>query len=145
MRKLSVLKQYKFPEIRDIRYIGENYLWWQIDAKYKQYCTNEIFRIYFPSEDALTRLTPNFEGMYTRYHNQILQINDIYGKYAPILSKNFCFTCISLWNTIFFLKREKCDIGGINSLTKKAILLGFSVPGWLYHKIIFKHKSKPST
>ncbi len=45
-QKVSIVKQYKFPEIEGCKFIFESFLWDQIKNDYDQFYTNEIFRIY---------------------------------------------------------------------------------------------------
>jgi len=53
-RKLSVLKQYPFPEFDDTKFVSEGMVWEKINLKYDQFCTNDVFRVYYTdSPDSL--------------------------------------------------------------------------------------------
>jgi glycosyltransferase involved in cell wall biosynthesis len=50
-RKLSVLKEYPFPTFPDVKFVSEGMVWSKINQKYDQWCTNDIFRIYYTDSD----------------------------------------------------------------------------------------------
>ncbi|MBK5247147.1 MAG: glycosyltransferase family 2 protein [Peptostreptococcaceae bacterium] len=53
-RKLSVLQEFPFPVFPDTKFVSEGMVWEKINKKYDQYCTNDVFRIYYTdSPDSL--------------------------------------------------------------------------------------------
>lgn len=80
-RKVSILIQYKFPEYKDVKFISENTVWEQINRKYDQYCTNEVFgKYYSDSEDSLAKgkLHHNYK---TFYYASLFYVNELFDEF----------------------------------------------------------------
>ena len=50
LQKVSVLKQFKFPEPELVKMVTENVVWNQINSLYRTWYTNEIVRVYYVNE-----------------------------------------------------------------------------------------------
>lgn len=46
-RKVEILKKYPFPSLEGTKFVPEDMVWEQINKNYDQFCTNEIFRVYY--------------------------------------------------------------------------------------------------
>lgn len=76
-RKLSILKEYPFPVYDDCKFISENCVWEQINSKYDQYCTNDVFRVYYEDmPDSLNAGKVHSESKRrAQYHSFIIYLN----------------------------------------------------------------------
>lgn len=79
-RKVQILKQYHFPVYSDCKFVTENQVWEKINKKYDQYCTNEIFGIYYTdSIDSLSVSHKRTKSRYcTFYHAGIFYVNELF-------------------------------------------------------------------
>lgn len=54
-RKVDVLRRFPFPIYPDTKFVSEGQVWERINKEYDQFCTNDIFRVYYTdSTDSLT-------------------------------------------------------------------------------------------
>lgn len=68
-KNIAIMKQYKYPEVKGCSYFPEGNLWYRIDQDYKQYYTNEIFRVYYQNDgESLVNYARSKEA-YTRRYN----------------------------------------------------------------------------
>lgn len=90
-RKTEILKQYPFPQYDDTKFVPENIVWEKINLYYDQFCTNEIFRIYYTdSVDSLAKgVTLGESQKNSQYHLMIFMINELFGQffYNPSIPK----------------------------------------------------------
>ncbi len=77
LRKVEILKQYLFPKYDDTNFVTENQIWYKIDLRYKTYCTNEAFIVYYYTEDSLTHAKYNKAMHRTFYHFSIFCLNEL--------------------------------------------------------------------
>jgi len=125
-----VFKKYLFPEIEDIKFIPEAYLWDKISKNRKIYSTNEILKIIFYQNDGFSKniidsYVKHSKGRYL-YHKMV--INDLFWdllKANPIrLLKDFIqFGRMGFHSRI----KVKYMLKDINSIYKKNILF-FTIP-----------------
>ena len=50
LQKVEIVRKYKFPEIKGCSYFPEGNIWRRINEDYRQYYTNEVFRVYHQYE-----------------------------------------------------------------------------------------------
>lgn len=68
-KKTSIMKKFKFPEVKGCSYFPEGNLWNRLDEEYKQYYTNEIFRVYYRNDgESLVNYSKNKESYVRRYN-----------------------------------------------------------------------------
>lgn len=81
-RKLSILKQFPFPEFDDTKFVSEGMVWEKINQKYDQYCTNDIFRVYYTdSPDSLAAgKTHTVTRWRTYYYVALFYVNDCFSQ-----------------------------------------------------------------
>ena len=78
-RRFDVLRQYPFPVYEDTNFVREDQVWEKINNKYDQWCTNEIFRVYYQNEsDSLSvknrkKMKKNY---CSAYHTAVFYINN---------------------------------------------------------------------
>lgn len=80
-RKVEILTKYKFPEYPDVKFVSENTVWEQINRKYDQYCTNEVFgRYYDDSDDSLAKgkIHRNYK---TFYYASLFYVNELFDEF----------------------------------------------------------------
>lgn len=76
LQRADVLKKYKFPEPKGISFVTESILWSLIQKDYKEYLTNEVFRIYYVDDgDCLSAPTKSRQWAKNTYNNRIYTLN----------------------------------------------------------------------
>ena len=91
-RRFDILKQYPFPTYEDTKFVTENEVWEKINNKYDQWCTNEVFRLYYQNEaDSLSAKSKEMtkKRCCFSYHAAASYINNclhqiLYNKLIPI-------------------------------------------------------------
>jgi len=79
LQKLEVVKKYKFPEHKNVKFVTERIVWNRIDNDYKQYYTNEVFgNIYIDANNRLSNSIRNRQAAINIYFNCMYQINNSY-------------------------------------------------------------------
>ena len=79
-RKVEILKKYPFPKYEDTKYPTENEVWYNIDLHYKNYCTNEVFKLYYRNTgDNLTN-EKSFTRTMALYHYNIFLLNNLFSQ-----------------------------------------------------------------
>lgn len=76
-RKTNILKKFPFPIYNDTNFVTENEIWYKIDLYYKSYCTNEIFRYYYYTENSLTNMKYDKAKHRTFYHFSVFCLNEL--------------------------------------------------------------------
>ena len=76
-RKVDILRKFPFPIYKDTNFVTENEIWYKIDLHYKSYCTNEIFRYYYYTENSLTNMKYDKRKHRTFYHFSIFCLNEL--------------------------------------------------------------------
>jgi glycosyltransferase involved in cell wall biosynthesis len=81
-RKVSVLREYQFPTFSDTKFVSENMVWEKINQRYDQFCTNDVFRIYYTdSADSLTSGTMHSTMQWrTYYYLAQFYLNDCFSQ-----------------------------------------------------------------
>ena len=117
--KSDIIKQYKFPEDKDIKFVTESVILDNISRKYKVRCTNDVLKVTEYLEDGLTKnkLSDNYiKGM---AFSALYCINDnVYGlnyypdlllrqyinlyKFSKIGNLNYDKDIKSIYNKIFY-------------------------------------------
>ncbi|WP_211335162.1 glycosyltransferase family 2 protein [Thiocapsa rosea] len=82
--RTSVLREFPFPDDRDVRYVPENIVWDEIARKYQVRCINEYPRIYYQdSGNQLTKASPRETAKISKYILQMVDQNFDYFRYDP--------------------------------------------------------------
>lgn len=131
-RKVSVLRAYPFPEFPDTKFVSEGMVWEKINKSYDQFCTNDVFRIYYTdSSDSLTSGNMHTSMRWRTYY------------YGSQFYLNECFSQITYNRRVLraLLSISRCAmlsqtsmkevIGGLHAwYTKVLVLLGYPL-SWL--------------
>lgn len=139
-RKLSILKQYKFPVFEDTKFVPENMIWEKINLVYDTYCTNEIFRIYYQdSNDSLsTGGIHNSTRNASYYHYSVFCINELFDQF--FYNSHVRYSLINVARKGMLCGKKYKDImKDIKSLYKKIIITIFGYP-LAYFTMIIKHE-----
>lgn len=97
LQRADVLKKYKFPEPKGVNFVTESILWNLIQKDYKEYLTNEIFRVYYVDEgDCLSAPKKSLQWAKNTYNNRIYPLNrrDIYQFSFSQYWKSIIHACI---------------------------------------------------
>ncbi|MEK5079275.1 glycosyltransferase family 2 protein [Solibacillus sp. FSL W7-1436] len=54
INRTDILRRFKFPEYKDVKFIPEAYMFDQVGLEYKLYCTNSLLKIVEYQEDGIT-------------------------------------------------------------------------------------------
>lgn len=135
-RKLSVLQAYPFPTFSDVKFVSEGMVWNKINKVYDQFCTNDIFRIYYTdSSDSLAAGKMHSSTRWrTYFYVARFYVNDCFDQitYNPLITRSIVSLarCALLSHTTY-----KETIQGLNTWYKK-VLVTFSYPiAWLIIKL----------
>lgn len=83
--RVSVLKQYPFPEDTSVKFVPENIVWDAIARKYKIRCINAPLRIFYQDlTERITKGSPKRKAAVKQYFLQMLNRDFSYFKYDPI-------------------------------------------------------------
>lgn len=134
-RKLSVLKQFPFPTFPDVKFVSEGMVWGQINKLYDQYCTNDVFRIYYTdSEDSLASGKMHSTTRWrTYFYVARFYVNELFDQitYNPAIIRSIVSMarCALLSHTSY-----KESMEGLNAWYKK-VLVTLSYPvAWIIIK-----------
>ncbi len=134
-RKIEVLRRYPFPEFSDTKFVSEGMVWEKINQHYDQFCTNDIFRIYYTdSTDSLTSGAMHSSMRWRTYY------------YVAQFYLNECFSQITYNPTVrrALLSVSRCALlshtpmkevlGGLSAwYTKVLVCLGYPL-AWIILK-----------
>lgn len=79
--RTDVVRRYPFPDIDG--FVPEGTVWMEIATHYKEYCVNEIFRIYYPGDDGLSRIRRSYGKKL--YFRRTLLRDWHYASQAPLM------------------------------------------------------------
>lgn len=126
-RKAIILKQYPFPIYSDTKFVPENIVWEKISQKYDQFCTNDVFRIYYQdSPDSLGKgKIHSLTKRKSQYYASLFYVNDCFNNYFDIKTK--LFHIINLSRTAILAKVKYSTLmSSINNFYKKILVtLGY--------------------
>ena len=136
MQKISLVRQFKFPEVKGCNFFPEIYLWRQLNSLYKQYYVNEFFGICHTQEgESLMNHSHDLKSYYQRYKI-----------YEYLLSPN-CSCRSSFFSRLHFVElycfhkfADSSEIGSreryVNiSRSNRLMLVVMKIPYLLYKKI----------
>lgn len=139
-RKAAILREFPFPEFSDTKFVSEGMVWEKINKYYDQFCTNDVFRIYYTdSNDSLTSGNMHSTMRWRTYY------------YSAQFYLNECFSQITYNRTVLraLVSISRCAIlshtpvretlGGLHMwYTRILVLLGYPI-AW----IIIKYQKIP--
>jgi len=132
-----VFKKYIFPEIENIKFIPEAYIWDKVGKNRKVYSTNEVLKIVFYQNDGFSKniidsYLKHPKGRYL-YHKMV--INDLFWdllKANPIrLLKDFIQFGRMGFHSDYSVKKMIKDI---NSIFKVVLFIFIVILSWLFYK-----------
>lgn len=134
-RKVEILKQYPFPEYPDTKFVTENTIWEKINQKYRSYCVNDVFRVYYQdSADSLGKgKIHSSSKMKSRYYYAIFVLNELFHEIT--YNKDVLFSLINIGRASIDLKisprKVLCEM---NALYKKILIILFGYPlGFIFY------------
>lgn len=132
-RKLEILKKFPFPKYDDTKFVTENIVWENINLYYDQFCTNEIFRIYYTnSTDSLAKGSGlGISLCHSYYYYKVFIINTLW-------SRIYCNS--SVWKALFSIhkwsklsgRKLKTELNDLNTWYKKLFVLLTFLPVRIY-------------
>lgn len=123
-RKLSVLQEFPFPVFPDTKFVSEGMVWEKINKKYDQYCTNDIFRIYYTdSPDSLAAGKMHSSTRWRTYY------------YVSLFFLNECFDQITYNKKILraLLSVSRCAM--LSHTSMKELMQGLNA--WYKRVLVF--------
>jgi glycosyltransferase involved in cell wall biosynthesis len=140
-RKLSVLKEFPFPVFPDVKFVSEGMVWEKINKKYDQYCTNDIFRIYYTdSPDSLAAGNMHSSTRWrTYYYSSLFFVNECFDQIT--YNKKILRSLLSVSRCAMLSHTSRGELmKGLNTWYKRVLVtLGYPV-AWLiikYQKISY--------
>ena len=134
-RRFDILKQYPFPIYDDTKFVTENEVWEKINNKYDQWCTNEIFRLYYQNEgDSLSSKgrEKNKKRCCFSYHAAASYINNCL--HQILYNKLIAIELVNITRMGMHTGRNlKMILSDINKLHAKILVLLCSPMGYLYY------------
>ncbi|MBQ7485474.1 MAG: glycosyltransferase family 2 protein [Oscillospiraceae bacterium] len=126
-RKVDILTQYPFPEYPDVKFVTENTVWEQINRRYDQYCTNEVFgKYYTDSADSLAKgkLHHNYK---TFYYAGLFYVNELFDEF--FINKTVPRYTVNLSRCAILTRTPYKEVmKAINAWYKKALVtLGYPI------------------
>lgn len=96
-RKVSIHKQFYFPEYPDTKFISENVVWEKINRLYDQYCVNDIYgKYYVNTEGSLMTDSPHkMSKNRSAFYRDIEYINNFYDDFFVNKSIAYCTADVS--------------------------------------------------
>lgn len=109
-RKFDILKQYPFPKLEGTTFVPEDMVWEQINKKYDQYCTNEVFRVYFTdSADSLCTGTEySVSRKISYYYFVIYYLNNFFDEF--FYNQRVRRFPLDASRLAILIKRRYCDV-----------------------------------
>lgn len=142
-RKTAVLKHNLFPQYPDTKFVSEAIIWEKINREYDQYCTNDVFRIYYREEaDSLSvGKSYNVTRKITYYYLSLFYVNQCFDEF--FINKNVPFSLLNLSRCALVTKREfKRVMGEIDNWYKRVlVLLGYPI-SWLFVKAYYAKRGR---
>lgn len=141
LQKTSIVKGFKFPEKVGIPYISESYLWKQIAHSYKQWYTNDFFRVYYTKQKSVQSLSniPTTKADYEiKASIKLLFINKfISGKYAKMYTLKEKVRMIVAYSCFSIKAGKKVNncVSGIHSSGIKAVVFLLVIPLKMVNKL----------
>lgn len=140
-RKLEILQQFPFPQLPDTKFVPEDMVWERINKKFDQYCTNEVFRIYYKnSSDSLSSGKGyNLTRKFSYYHLTLMYLNDFFDEF--FYNKTVRLSILHLPRLAILTKKKyKTTMKQINKWYKR-LLVSLSWPFiYLFVKIYYRNK-----
>lgn len=134
-RKLSVLKEFPFPVFPDVKFVSEGMVWEKINKKYDQYCTNDIFRIYYTdSPDSLAAGNMHSSTRWrTYYYSSLFFINECFDQIT--YNKKILRSLLSVSRCAMLSHTSRSELmKGLNAWYKRVLVtLGYPI-AWLIIK-----------
>ena len=135
-RKLSVLKEYPFPTFPDVKFVSEGMVWSKINQKYDQYCTNDVFRIYYTdSSDSLAAGKMHSKTRWrTYYYSSMFYVNECFDQimYNPKIIRSI----ISLARCSLLSRTPYAEtMKGLNRWYKRLLVSASYPVAWIIIKI----------
>ncbi|MFR9164959.1 MAG: glycosyltransferase family 2 protein [Dysgonomonas sp.] len=127
LQRTDVLRKYKLPEPKGITFVMEGLLWDLIQNDYKEYLTNEIFRVYYINDgDCLTQPIKNIQWAKNKYYSRLYSLNR--GKTYKIPLKEY-WTHIA-YVSICYLLLSKEDMADMEEKPtfKNKLAMAFAIP-----------------
>lgn len=122
--KLSILKEFPFPVFPDTKFVSEGMVWEKINKYYDQYCTNDIFRIYYA--DSLDSLAAGKMHSSTRWRTYY---------YVSLFFLNECFDQVTYHKKIrrSILSVSRCAM--LSHTSMKELMSGLNA--WYKRILVF--------
>ncbi|MBC8505251.1 MAG: glycosyltransferase family 2 protein [Chloroflexi bacterium] len=122
--RLSILRQFPFPEIPDASFIPEGFVWSQIGQTYKIRYANEPLRVYYTEDSAFSLMRANplsLAGSHSFWHQFTLNAEISWFRFDPLyfLSSAAHYTRFSLHGG----KRLLTQFGGLNNWLARLLYL----------------------
>lgn len=126
LQRADVLRKYKFPEPKGVKYVTESILWNLIQNDYKEYLTNEVFRVYYIDEgDCISSPHKTIQWAKNKYFSSLYALNrktvyttSLKGYWKLILQMSICYLLLQ--------KVGRMDMEDIKIKNKMAML--FTIP-----------------
>lgn len=140
-RKLEVLKKFPFPQYEDTKFVPENIVWEHINLYYDQFCTNEVFRVYFTdSSDSLAKGHGLGKAQYnSSYHYTVFVLNTLWDRlfyYLPV-----CKALLNIHKWGILSGRDlRTELKDVNTWYKKVLVSLTYLPMLVYVHIRCKAK-----
>ena len=139
----TIFKKYLFPEIENIKFIPEAYLWDKVGKNRKVYSTNEVLKIVFYQNDGFSKniidsYLKHSKGRYL-YHKMV--INDLFWDLLKVNSIRLLKDFIQFGRMGFHSNYSiKKMIKDINSKFKVVFFIFIVFLSWLFYKLDIRSK-----
>lgn len=118
--KTSILKNYRWPEQKNTKFVPEAYVFDKIGVEYSLYCTNEVFKYVEYMADGITRNVSEHQkkNVVGYLYNYVSKLEDVFPKCKNIPLKRK----VAMWR--LYWKAVRIDQRNLGPRVKRVTLLG---------------------